>query len=164
MVLRFSWMDCKNVRKKGFRRVSCYFTINYLLASMSDKSTVLKAFNNLFFEFVEDIILIFPENEDLKYAKKAMEMLRKANPICIIKAWNKYVVLRYKDVIFSGDISFFFDKDYRDDLSRMSNPDEIMKSIDKIREPIKQMGPENKEHATKYIQNLCKLAELYWNM
>ena len=152
------------MRKKGFRRVSCYFTINYLLASMSDKSTVLKAFNNLFSEFVDDIILIFPENEDLKYAKKAMEMLRKANPICIIKAWNKYVVLRYKDVIFSGDISFFFDKDYSNDLSRMANPDEIMKSIDKIREPIKQMGPENKEHATKYIQNLCKLAEVYWTM
>ena len=33
---------------------------------MSDKSTVIRGFNSLFFEFIHDIIYIFPENKDLK--------------------------------------------------------------------------------------------------
>ena len=128
---------------------------------MSDKSTILKAFNNHFFEFIQDIIIIFPENSDLKSTKTALEFFKKANPTCIIKAWHHYVYEQYKDVIESGDIVFFFEKDYKNDLTNMANAGDIMKAIDKIRDPIKNMGDENKTHAMKYIQNLCKLSEVY---
>jgi len=46
-------------------------------------------------------------------------------------------------------------------LTNMANAGDIMKAIDKIRDPIKNMGDENKTHAMKYIQNLCKLSEVY---
>jgi len=128
---------------------------------MSDKSTVLKAFNNLFFEFIQDIITIFPENEDVKSAKTGFEFFKRANPTCIIKAWQYFVYQKYKDVIDKGDLTFFFEKDYNADLTYMANAGEIMKAIDKLREPVRNVGEENKEHTMKYIQNLCRLSDVY---
>jgi hypothetical protein len=128
---------------------------------MNDKSTVLKAFNNHFFEFIQDIINIFPENDDLKSTKTGLEFFKKANPTCIAKAWEYFVHEKYKDVINKGDITFFFEKDYNNDLTYMSNAGEIMKAIDKIREPVRNMSDESKAHTMKYIQNLCKLSGVY---
>jgi len=130
----------------------------------SDKSTVLRAFNNFFFEFLTDIQNIFPENNDIKDTKTAMEFFKKANPTCIIKAWDFFVSKPYADVISKGDISFFFEKDYKNDLSYMSNSDEIMKAIDKIREPVKNMNETNKATSMKYIQNLAKLSTIYMSL
>lgn len=128
---------------------------------MSEKSTILKTFNNHFFEFIQDVINIFPENEDLKSTKTALEFFKKANPTCIVKAWNTFVYDKYKDVINAGDITFFFEKDYQGDLTYMANAGEIIKAIDQIREPVRNMSEENKAHTMKYIQNLCKLSQAY---
>jgi len=131
---------------------------------MADKSSILKAFNNHFFEFVQDIMNIFPDNKDIADTKTTFEFFRKANPTSIIKPWNTYVYLPYKDVIAEGNIEFFFDKDYGSDLSKLANSGEIMKVIDKLREPIRRLSDSNKAHSMKYIQNLCKLSELYSSM
>jgi hypothetical protein len=47
---------------------------------MSDKTTVLRAFNNTFFEFLTSVNEIFPDNTDIKDAKLDLEFLKKANP------------------------------------------------------------------------------------
>ena len=131
---------------------------------MSDKSTLLRAFNTLFFDFLNDIITIFPENTDIAVAKTTFETIKKANPTVILKAWHMFVYTPYQEVIQSGDINFFFDKDYGKDLENLSNSNEIMKTIDKIRQPIKAMDAVNKDHSMKYIQKLCKITVLYNQM
>lgn len=73
----------------------------------SDKSIVLRSFNNMFFEFLDDIISIFPEIQDIKDTRVALEFFKKANPTSIIKAWDCFVNKPYKSVIDEGDISFF---------------------------------------------------------
>jgi len=131
---------------------------------MSDKSSILRAFNTHFFDFIDDLICIFPENNDLVIAKTSFDTIKKANPTAIIKAWVKFVYIPYKNVIDNGDISFFFDKDYNDDLSNLSNSNKILNIIDTLRMPIKEMGDANKEHTSKYIQNLSKLSMMYNDM
>jgi len=128
---------------------------------MSDKTTLLRAFNNHFFDFLNDVMSIFPENDDLKLAKTSFETAKKANPTLILKAWFNYVYTPYKDVIDAGNIDFFFEKDYGSDLSTLSNANEIMKMIDKIRQPIKEMSAENKAHTAKYVKNLSQISALY---
>lgn len=125
---------------------------------MTDKSTLMRAFNKHFFDFIDDIIGIFPENTDLASAKTSFETIKKANPSAISKAWFHFIYTPYKDVIDGGNITFFFEKDYSSDLANLSNSNEIMKIIDKIREPIRSMSDTNKEHSVKYIQNLSKLS------
>lgn len=128
---------------------------------MSDKTTVLRGFNMMFFEFLNEIETIFPENTDIKDAKVGLELFKKANPTSVIKAWHYFVYQPYKEEIAKGDITFFCDKDYRTDLAHMSNSDEIMKAIHRIRDPIKSMSEENKKTALKYVANLCRLSDVY---
>lgn len=131
---------------------------------MSDKSTMLRAFNSHFFEFLDDIITIVPDQKQLSASKSSFEMIKMGSPTAIIKAWHKFIVVPYEKVIADGDISFFFEKDYRDDLSHLKNSDSIMSIIDTIREPIKRMGSANHQHTMKYIQNLSKLSTIYADM
>ena len=88
---------------------------------MTDKTTILKAFNNHFFDFLEDIIRVFPDNQDIALAKTSFETIKKANPTIILKAWKTYVYTPYKEVIDNGDITFFLEKDYSNDLSILAN-------------------------------------------
>ena len=128
---------------------------------MADKSTYSRTFNNHFFEFLDDLIDVFPENMDLKAAKVSFETIKRANPTLIIKCWFTYVYMPYKETIDAGDISYFINKDYNADLSILGNSREILNTIDKLREPLRNMSPTSMEHSTKYIQNLSKLSVIY---
>ena len=108
-----------------------------------------------------DIINVFPENTDIKSAKNMVNMTRKANVTIIVKIWYTYVYSPYKERIDSGDLEFFINKDYNEDLNGVSNASDILNSIDLLRAPIKQMSDVNKNHSLEYVQNLCKLSEMY---
>jgi hypothetical protein len=124
-------------------------------------SNLLSAFNDHFMEFVSDIQSIFPQDTDIATAKNSLGLIRKANPKMIIKIWNTYIVGKYSNEIASGNIDFFLNKDYSSDVKNSDNQGKIMECIDRLRNPIKQMGPENQAKTMKYIQNLTKIAALY---
>jgi len=131
---------------------------------MTDKSTILRSFNKHFFDFLDDIKSILPENKEILYAITSFDTIKRANPTIIVKAWYSNVFLPYKDVIDNGDLSFFIEKDYGSDLAHLNKSEEILKMINNIRRPIKDMDETNKNHSLKYIQNLNKLSELYTNI
>jgi len=123
-------------------------------------SNILTAFNDHFLEFLNDVQSVFPEDADILTAKNALLAIRKANPKMIVKIWRTFIAEKYRDKIAVGDIGFFLDKDYANDVANSQNSDKIMESINRLREPIRNMGPENQSKVMKYIQNLTKLSEL----
>jgi hypothetical protein len=123
-------------------------------------SNILTAFNDHFIEFINDVHLVFPEDADILSAKNALIAIRKANPKMIVKIWNAFIVGKYRSEIEAGNLDFFVNKDYSQDVSNAANSDKIMESIDRLRAPIKNMTPENQAKVMKYIQNLTKLAQL----
>jgi hypothetical protein len=123
-------------------------------------SNILTAFNDHFSEFINDVHLVFPEDADILSAKNALTAIRKANPKMIVKIWSTFIVGKYKGEIESGNLDFFINKDYSQEVSNAANSDKIMESIDRLRAPIKNMSIENQAKVMKYIQNLTKLAEL----
>jgi hypothetical protein len=126
------------------------------------KSTILNSFNEHFFEFIDDIIGIIENNQDIKVARDFFKTVRNLNPSSILKAWYSYVYFPYKEQIDNGDISYFINKDYNNDLDVISSSkDEIIAVIDKIREPIRNMTPQNFAYCTEYIQNLSNLSKIY---
>ena len=123
-------------------------------------SNILTAFNDHFIDFVNDVQSVFPDDADILATKNALMAIRKANPKMIVKIWNAFIVSKYKAEIEAGNIEFFINKDYSQDISTASNSDKIMESIDRLRTPVKNMGPENQAKVMKYIQNLTKLAQM----
>jgi hypothetical protein len=130
----------------------------------SQSSTILTAFNDHFMEFVNDIISVFPDDADILSAKNSFVLIRKANPKMIIKIWHKYVVEKYEEAIESGDVSFFINKDYSDDLTNAENSEKITEAIDRLRNPVKLMNQEDQQKVMKYIQNLKKLSSIYQSL
>jgi hypothetical protein len=126
-------------------------------------SNILTAFNDHFVEFVSDIHSVFPEDTDILTAKNALLAIRKANPKMIIKIWNVYIVGKYKNEIEAGNLDFFMNKDYTNDVANTDNSSKIVDSIDRLRAPIKLMSKDNQDKTMKYIQNLTKLAAIYGN-
>jgi hypothetical protein len=126
-----------------------------------DKSNILKVFNDHFVDFLNDIQSVFPNDSDIQASKTTLLAIKKMNPRLIIKIWNEHIVKKYKNQILNADLSFFIDKDYSDDLNDMDDASNIANKINKLREPIKNMGKENQDKCMKYIQNLTKLSELY---
>jgi hypothetical protein len=123
-------------------------------------SNILTAFNDHFIDFVNDVHCVFPDDADILATKNALTTIRKLNPRMIVKIWNSFIVSKYKSEIEAGNIEFFINKDYSQDVSVTSNSDKIMESIDRLREPIKNMSLENQAKVMKYIQNLTKLSQL----
>jgi hypothetical protein len=128
---------------------------------MADKSTLLKTFNSQFFAFLKDIMIIFPENKDVAKGKKSFELISMASPTLIIKIWNSHVNILYKEHIDQGDLEYFIEKDYSNDLDCVNNSDEVLRIINMIREPIRDMDETNRDHTRKYLQILSKLSLMY---
>lgn len=126
-------------------------------------STVLSAFNDHFMEFVDDIIRVVPEDTDVLAAKNSFLLIRKANPQLLLKSWNAFVVGKYKNEIDNGNIDFFVNKDYSQDLmnSPVQNSGKIIEAIERIRAPIRQMSVEDQAKTMKYIQNLTTISSMY---
>jgi hypothetical protein len=125
-------------------------------------NAILPVFNDHFVEFISDIQQVFPENADILAAKNSLMAIRKANPKMIVKIWNDYVVGQYKNEIESGNLSFFIEKDYSQDIVDLGKSDQIAAAIDRLRNPIKQMSKEDQRKSMKYIQNLTKLSSIYF--
>lgn len=120
----------------------------------------LTIFNNHFNEFFDDIHNVFPDDPDILTAKNSLSAIRKANPKLLIGIWLSYIYFKYKEQIDAGDINFFLEKDYSEDLTNMSSK-KVMEAIDRLREPVKAMNLEDQQKVMKYIQNLSKLAIMY---
>jgi len=123
-------------------------------------SNLLSVYNDHFVEFVTDIQNVFPEDHDILVAKNSLLAIRKANPRMIVKIWKTFIVDKYQKEIEAGNLEFFMEKDYSQDVANADNSGKIMESINRLRGPITQMSDENQQKTMKYIQNLTKLAAL----
>ena len=123
-------------------------------------SSLLKAFNNHLLEFIEDVIRIFPENLDIKTGKTFIEGVKRVNPKKIITYWRDNILKLYETEITDGDITFFINKDYKNDIGTET---QSLKVLEDIRNLVRNTSQENKDKAMKYIQNLTKICKLYFS-
>ena len=126
-----------------------------------DNRQVMKAFNDHFVEFLDDIQRVFPNDTDIATVRNSLLAMRKANPKLIILSFKECVAGTYHDEIEKGDLEFFINKDYGDDLGDGNTSNAVLEKIDLLREPVRQMDTGDQEKAIKYIQNLTKLCDLY---
>lgn len=126
------------------------------------KSDYLTAFNNHFEELLDDIVRVFPDDSQILAAVKGLKKLRKANPKLIITIFQTNIKIPYGSQIEEGNIEYFLEKDYNEDLEENWDlTKKILSKIDDIKTPISNMCEKDKNNVVKYLQNLCKLIDLY---
>lgn len=129
-----------------------------------DKTTILKAFNNQFEEFLDDVEVIFPSNRDIKTTKTGLLMMRKANPKMLVSIWYRYVCSKYEAEIENENLEYFLTKDYSEDLKMdQGAANKVLEGIDKIRVPMRDLDVENRDKCIQYLKNLNKLSKIYTN-
>ena len=125
---------------------------------------ILSTFIKQLDECLEDILRTYPNLESTsdKFLKCKMyfDALKKSNPRLMITTWHAWVTEKYRVQIDSGDINFFVEKDYRVDAKELYSS-AVESAINDLRETIQTMSPENITKSMMYIQNLCKLSDLY---
>jgi hypothetical protein len=119
-----------------------------------------KAFNNHMKEFIEDIVLVFPKDAELKTTQFFLESLIRTKPRAVLEIWKTKINDKYQKEIELGNYDFFINKNYSEDVEDNSN--DSMKSIEKMQMKISNMSEANKVKAMKYVQNLTKLCNLYY--
>jgi len=130
----------------------------------------LSVFNDHFFEFMEDIIRLFPEKKGLKTTKQVFEASRRMNPKIIMEMLNIYLLKPYEEQILNDNFEFFINKDYARDIAIIPRGDairstdaNILKGIDSIRQPLNELPDEDKLKMLQYYKNLIQLTTLYEN-
>ena len=125
------------------------------------KKQYLAAFNNQFTEFLEQVLEIFPGHVEITTFKNTIGTLKKANPGLLIRIWYDHICKNYMDEIEKGNIAYFLEKDYAQDIQHVSDVKGVVDAINKIRNPINEMGVKNQQTSMQYILNLSKLSKLY---
>ena len=131
-----------------------------------NKSDILTGFNNHIIDFFSDVLVLFPNDLEIKTAHLSLIGIRKVNPKMIVTVWKNYISDKYKSEIEVGNLVFFINRNYNNDLQDLQdvqNASINLNKIDTLREPIKQMSDVNKQKIINYIQNLTKLCILYYS-
>jgi hypothetical protein len=130
---------------------------------MSEKKEILDTFNIYFREFVNDVYRIFPNDTTISMISKSLSILMMMTKKQVIQVFKTNIVDCYLKEIESGDLSFFMDKNYTDDLNKAGSPEFIMNKIDYIKGLVKEMTNEEQKNVMKYFQNLTILCNLYYD-
>ena len=120
----------------------------------------VKVFNNHLVEFLDDVITIFPDNTDIQTGRTFIIGIKKVNPKKILDIWKRFVNDVYQKEIGEGNMDFFLTKDYTQDLQYTTG--NVIGIINNIKVQLRDTSKENQEKALKYVQNLCKICNLYY--
>lgn len=121
-------------------------------------NTYLTAFNNLVIKFNEDLIEVFPEENDFKVYKRGIMMLNSANAKKICNLYKEYMIL-YRNKIIEKDETFFVNNNYTEIVSN-SNSEGVESIILKLKHYWVNLSTNNKEKVWDYLNSLIKLSDL----
>ena len=131
---------------------------------LSRKGGLLRGFNTYFFEFLDTAASFFPENADIRTARTSADMLKRANPTVIVKAWHAHLAVPYAQEILQNNFDFFAEKDYRTDMQHFDcDSSAILEIIDELRGALRNASEEQKIVLLEFIQRLSALSTNYIN-
>ena len=130
---------------------------------MASNAQILKTFGKQMEEFMEDMLVIFPNDNIILRGKMYFEMMKKANPRFIIRVLKNRIAAKYGQHIADGKFDIFVTMDLSEDIidNPADNKEEVVTHLQNMLNSIIKMDEHNKNKAFKYIQNITKLSEMY---
>ena len=137
------------------------------MASQSDiRKICVTNFINQLTGFIDDLLIIIPNNEGILSAKKYVSTLSTVNPKLLLTLWYDSVTSKYAKQIKDGDLDFALNKDYTQDVvQKTANDTESSRSIlvliENLKKVTKTLDDDQKKTIVKYLQNITQLTQLY---
>ena len=124
-------------------------------------ASLLGAFNKLLLNFVEDLILTFPEESKFEVFKNALIALQKVNPRKVHTIFSSNLE-SFKEHILNKNEQFFLNNEYTEILNQSNDSVNINELIIKLKSYWRNntLSDENKEKIWKYLNNLIKLSDM----
>ena len=121
-------------------------------------TSYLSAFNNLILKFNDDLIVVFPEENDFKVYRRGLEFLISSNAKKVCKLFKIYT-FNYRQKILDRDESFFLkDASYSDVVN--TKDEGIVLIINKLKNYWGDLSVENKTKIWEYMNTLITLGDL----
>lgn len=114
-----------------------------------------KAFNNTILQFLDDCILLFRDDIELKVHKSSIEMIIKYNPKKIITMYKEYMDEDIRQDVMDKKETVFLEYNFK---SKLVNYPEISVFIDKIKYYWKTLDEYNKNKVWEYMILLITLS------
>ena len=128
-----------------------------------DKNNLISMFNTQITSFINDLILVYPDDKDLYTFKTSLKMLLLYDDKKVINMFKEFVYSKYKVQIENKDSEFFLQNDYEDIIARTNTdtPEITTQLINKIKSYWMSMSNENKDIVWKYFSVLIKVCERF---
>ena len=127
--------------------------------------SLLTAFNNVVIDFIDDCILVIPQEPKFKIYKQALLIFKKYNPRKIPETFKSYLVL-YRPQIDARDETFFLKSSFNEvhEINKKleieeEEQEEIFKVINEIKNYWKELSNENKNTIWEYMDVMIKLSD-----
>ena len=129
-----------------------------MVAQSEIRKICLTNFINQLTGFINDLLIIIPNNDGILSAKKYVGTLSSMNPKLLLTLWYESVTLKYEKQIREGDLEYALNKDYSEDVSQKTENDSessqsILVLIDSLKNATKTLDEEQKKTIMKYLQN-----------
>ena len=116
----------------------------------------LTAFNNLILKFIEELIVLFPEDADFSHYKLKILFLKKANARKLCELFKIYIN-DYKNEINNKNEAFFLESSYNETITNNNN---IYKILEKLKIYWKGLSDNNKNKIWEYLITLIKISDM----
>lgn len=129
-----------------------------------NKDDIISLFNTKLKEFVNDLLLLYPEDGNLHAAKSAILLLKTIDGKKTLILFKTHIYDKYKNELYAKDESFFLKQTYEEETRLLENiADNITQQlVENIKHHWTSMSESNKEIVWKYWLILLKLCEKYF--
>ena len=134
-----------------------------MLSSRKQNKNILKIFNKQIQDFLKKIIEVLPKEDNIKTLNTMVQTFCKFNPVKLISIWHYYIALPYYDIIENGDVKYFENKNYSNDLVDLQgNAEYVLDCYNKVKISINELDNNSKQLAMQYVQILTNLSKKYY--
>jgi hypothetical protein len=128
-----------------------------------DKQSLVKIFNDKLYEFVSDLLLIYPEDIDLYTFKSSLNVIWLIDDKKTIKLFNRYIVEKYRAELSSRNEQFFIDNSFDTEIQQYAKneTDFSIQLMNKLKSYWSDMKNENKTIVFKYFDVLIAICDKY---
>ena len=130
-----------------------------------DNDKFYKIFNTKITEFLNDLILLFPNDVDFKMYKTAISLLKLTDEKKPLQYYKKFVNDEYKEHIINKNDTFFLNNDFNEiikdtELNNEINTSDISsKIIDRLKGYWSKISDDNKNIIWNYFSLFLKISD-----